>query len=160
MLTNEEFAAAAERYMGMVYRVALNCVKAPADADDVTQNVMLRLCRTSTEFVGEEHLKSWLIRVTVNESKRLLTAPWRSRTVDLHEASALAAQTRDGRELLEAVMALPRKYRLPLYLYYYEGYSVGEVAQLLGRNPSTVQTHLARGREKLKMILTGGEVHG
>ena len=157
MLTNQEFAVQAEQYMDMVYRVAFHCVRVPADADDVTQNVMLRLCRTGTAFQSDEHLKAWLIRVTINESRRLLSAPWRSRTVALDQVSALLPiQDGEDRELLEAVTALPRKYRLPLYLYYYEGYSVGEIARLLGRPPSTIQTHLARGRERLKTMLTEG----
>lgn len=160
-MTNEEFTPLAGRYMDMVYRVALNCVKVPADADDVTQNVMLRLCRTVTPFENEEHAKHWLIRVTVNESKRFLTAPWRSRTVALEQLTQqLPAQAEEQRELFQAVMALPVKYRLPLYLYYYEGYSVAEIGDILERKPSTVQTHLARGRERLKQALTEGEHNG
>lgn len=155
MLTDEDFAAAAGQYMDMVYRVALNCVKSSADADDVTQNVMLRLCRTRTDFSGGEHLRAWLIRVTINESKRLLTTPWRTRTVELDQAADHPVDP-EQKELLEAVRALPRKYRLPLYLYYYEGYSVDEIAGFLGRPPSTVQTHLSRGRAKLKIMLTEG----
>lgn len=155
MLTNQEFAVAADKYIDMVYRVARNCVRSPADADDVTQNVMLRLCRTDTAFESEEHLKHWLIRVTVNESKRLLTAPWRSRTVALDQITDRPV-SEEQRELLEAVAALPRKYRLPLYLYYYEGYRVAEIAKILGKPSSTVQTHLARGRDRLKTMLTEG----
>ena len=153
-MKQEAFSALAERYMGLVYRVALNCVGHPADADDVTQNVMLRTFRSAPEFEGEEHARRWLIRVTVNESRRLLTAPWRRRTVALEELEgALPAQPREDLELLEQVLALPAKYRLPLYLYYYEGYSVEEVGRLIGRKSSTVQTQLARGREQLKNLL-------
>lgn len=158
MLTDREFTDLTAKYMDMVYRVALNCVKAPADADDVTQNVMLRLCRARETFRGEEHVKAWLIRVAVNESKRLLSAPWRVRTVALDQAAAhSAAGAGEGRELLEAVAALPGKYRLPLYLHYYEGYRVEEIARLTGRLPSTIQTRLARGRERLKRMLTQEE---
>lgn len=158
MLTNEEFTALADKYIDLVYRVALNCVRHPADADDVTQNVMVRLFRASPEFDGEEHARRWLIRVAVNESKRLLTAPWRERTVSLEELSAvLPAGAEEGQsELLEAVLALPKKYRLPLYLYYYEGYRGEEIARMLGRKPSTVQTQLARGRDKLRQSLREG----
>ena len=68
--------------------------------------------------------------------------------------ATLPAQPAPEREVLQAVLSLPKKYRLPLYLYYYEGYSVGEIGAILGRNPSTIQTHLARGRERLKAMLT------
>ena len=155
MLTDQEFSSLAQTYLDMVYRVALSCVGRPADADDVTQNTMLRLCRAKVSFESQEHARRWLIRVAVNESRRLLTAPWRSRTVSLEELEAtLPAQPAPEREVLQAVLSLPKKYRLPLYLYYYEGYSVGEIGTILGRNPSTVQTHLARGRERLKAMLT------
>ena len=73
-----EFTILAEGHMDLVYRVALNCVRHPTDADDVTQNVMLRLLRAGPQFESEEHARRWLIRVTANESKRLLSAPWRS----------------------------------------------------------------------------------
>ena len=155
MLTDQEFSSLAQTYLDMVYRVALSCVGRPADADDVTQNTMLRLCRAKVSFESQEHARRWLIRVAVNESRRLLTAPWRSRTVSLEELEAtLPAQPALEREVLQAVLSLPKKYRLPLYLYYYEGYSVGEIGAILGRNPSTIQTHLARGRERLKAMLT------
>ena len=156
-MTGEEFTALAQRHMGLVYRVALNCVRHPADADDVTQNVMLRLLRSGPRFESEEHARRWLIRVTANESKRLLSAPWRSRTASLEEAAHAAhPEDEERRELLRAVMELPNKYRLPMYLYYYEGYSVDEVAAILNSKPSTVQTWLARGRERLKDALKGG----
>ena len=74
-MEREEFSALAEKYMDLVWRVALNCVGHPADADDVTQNVMLRAFRSAPGLAGEEHARRWLIRVTVNESRRLLTAP-------------------------------------------------------------------------------------
>ena len=155
MLTDQEFSSLAQTYLDMVYRVALSCVGRPADADDVTQNTMLRLCRAKVSFESQEHARRWLIWVAVNESRRLLTAPWRSRTVSLEELEAtLPAQPALEREVLQAVLSLPKKYRLPLYLYYYEGYSVGEIGAILGRNPSTIQTHLARGRERLKAMLT------
>lgn len=156
-MTGEEFTRLAEQHMELVYRVALNCVRCPADADDVTQNVMLRLLRSGPRFESEEHARRWLIRVAVNESKRLLTAPWRSRTASL-EAAAYAVHPEDEerRELFQAVMGLSSKYRLPLYLYYYEGYSTEEVAAILNSKLSTVQTWLARGRERLRDALKGG----
>ena len=154
MWADEECSALVEQYLDLVYRVALNCVGHPTDADDVTQNVMVRLLRAKPDFAGPEHIRRWLIRVTVNESRRLLASPWRKRTVSLEELSAiLPAEQEEQAELLEAVLSLPRLYRLPLYLYYYEGYSVEEVGELLGRKPSTVQTQLARGREQLRKRL-------
>lgn len=156
-MTGDEFTALAQRHMDLVYRVALNCVKHPSDADDVTQNVMLRLFRSGPRFESEEHARRWLIRVTANESKRLLSMTWRSRTASLEEAvHAVHPEDEERQELLRAVIELPDKYRLPLYLYYYEGYSTDEIAAILNSKLSTVQTWLARGREKLKSALKGG----
>lgn len=153
MLTETEFTAAAERHLDMVYRIALNSLRHPADAEDAVQNTMLRLWRTDTDFAGEEHLRRWLARVAVNESRRIAAHPWRRRAVSLEEAREPVFQDRERRELYEAVMGLPAKYRVPLYLYYYEGYKVDEVGELLGLNASTVQTRLARARAKLKIQL-------
>lgn len=154
MLTEREYTEAAERYLDMIYRIALNWFRHPADAEDASQNVMLRLWRTETDFSGEEHLKRWLVKVTVNECKRISLHPWRTRRASLEECAGPVIDDREKRELYEAVMDLPGKYRVPLYLYYYEGYAVSEVGELLGLKSSTVQTRLARGREKLKHMLT------
>lgn len=154
MLTETEFTAAAERHLDMVYRIAFNSLRHPADAEDAVQNTMLRLWRTDTDFAGEEHLRRWLARVAVNESRRIAAHPWRRRAVSLEEAREPVFQDRERRELYEAVMGLPAKYRVPLYLYYYEGYAVAEIGEILGLKPSTVQTRLSRGREKLKTMLT------
>ena len=154
MLTEREYTQAVEQYLDMVYRVALNWFRRPADAEDAAQEAMLRLWRTDTDFQSEEHLRRWLVKVTVNECKRIALRPWRSRTASLEDCDGPVFEDREKRELYEAVMDLPGKYRVPLYLYYYEGYAVNEVGDLLGLKPSTVQTRLARGREKLKNELT------
>ena len=153
-MTEQEYTAAAERYLDMVYRIALNWFRHPADAEDAAQNVMLRLWQAEAEFQSGEHLRRWLARVTVNECKRISMHPWRSRRASLEECAEPVFDDRERRELYEAVMDLPGKYRVPLYLYYYEGYAVNEVGELLRLKPSTVQTRLARGREKLKKMLT------
>lgn len=155
MLTEQEFQRAVDAHLDMVYRIALNWSRVPADAEDAAQEVLLRLWRSAPEGLDQEHLRYWLTRVTLNVCKDLSRSPWRRRTVPLDAAAPTPVfQDEAKRELYEAVMALPAKYRLPLYLYYYEGYAVAEVGELLGLNPSTVQTRLARGREKLKTMLT------
>ena len=155
MLTEQEFQQVAERYLDMAYRLALNWLRNPADAEDAVQNAMLRLWRTDTDFQGEDHIRHWLVRVTVNECKRIALHPWRRRSVPLEEANR--SPTFDDpahRELFREVMALPEQYRVPLYLYYYEGYSVAEVGELLNMKPATVETRLNRARAKLKTMLT------
>lgn len=155
MMDQETFAALAEEHMDMVYRIAFHDLHSPQDADDVTQEVFLRLLRAAPEFDGADHAKHWLIRVTLNECRRLACSPWRRHTVPLTDCEAVPHwESPEQGELFQTVMGLPRKYRVPLYLYYYEGCRVNEIARLLRRSPSTVQTQLARGREQLKHILT------
>ncbi len=153
MLTEQEFHRAAERYLDMVYRIALNYFRHPQDAEDAAQEAMLRLWRADTDFEGEEHLRRFLVRVTLNVCRDFSRSPWRKRTVPLEGCREPAFSAPERWELYQAVMALPAKYRLPLYLYYFEGYAVAEVGVLLGLNPSTVQTRLARARAKLKQEL-------
>lgn len=154
MMNESRFTALAEKYMDMVYRIALNALGSGADAEDVTQNVMLRLYRADPDFESEEHAKRWLIRVAVNESKRFTGLPWKKRESAFEEVLNASAQA-DGlkKDLLVKVAELPPKYRVPMYLYYYEGYSIKEIAGLTGSKVSTLQTRLARGREKLREVL-------
>lgn len=151
MLTEEQFLVLAEAHLDMVYRIALNWFRSPADAEDAAQEVMLRLWRSPPRETEGEGLRYWLARVTVNVCKNMQRAFWRRRTVPLETCEYLPAAPPEERELLEEVMGLPGKYRVPLYLHYYEGYTAREIGALLGRNPSTVQTQLARGRELLRV---------
>ena len=153
MLTEQEFQKAAETYLDMTYRIALNWFRRPADAEDAVQETMLRLWRTNTAFTDEENLRRWLVRVTLNECKRISSHPWRKRTVPLDAYPPPVFRDPAQGTLFQEVMDLPGKYRLPLYLYYYEGYSAAEVGELLGLKTSTVQIRLARGRARLKTQL-------
>lgn len=153
-MTETTFTAAAERHLDMVYRVALNWFRNPADAEDAAQTAMLKLWQTDTEFADEEHLRRWLVRVALNVCKDMTRSPWRRHTVPLEELPEPAFSDEERRSVYREVMALPGKYRVPLYLYYYEGYNVAEIGELLRLNASTVQTRLARARTKLKTTLT------
>ena len=155
-MTQEEFERAARAYSDTVYRVACHALGDRAEAEDVTQTVLLRLYQHPKEFESEAHLKHWLLRVAVNESRKVLRSPWRKRTVPLEEWDG-TGETPEETGVLQAVMALEAKYRLPVYLYYYEGCSIQEVAAALRTNPSTIQTRLQRARAKLRRILTEEE---
>ena len=154
-MTDEAFAQAARTYGDTVYRVAYHALNNPADAEDVAQTVLLRLYEHKKEFESEEHMKHWLLRVAVNESRKLLRSFWRRTSVPLEEWRETAAPEDPAKaEVLEAVMALEPKCRLAVYLYYYEGLSVAEAAAAMRANPSTVQTWLLRARERLRKSLT------
>ncbi len=151
-MTRDEFALAVERYADMIFRVAYSALRRREDAEDVMQDVLLKLYRADRPFDSEEHRKAWLIRVAVNESRK--AARRYRRAAPLEELPETAAFDRsEDRELFLAVMALPEKYRTAVYLHYYEGYSVREVAALTGSRESTVQTRLARARELLRKAL-------
>lgn len=161
-VTDETFRQAAQTYGDTIYRVAYHAVKNQADAEDIVQTVLLRLLECDKEFESEEHLKHWLLRVSVNESRKLLRSFWRRTSVPLEEWHEQEVPEDDQRaELMRAVMGLETKYRLTIYLYYYEGCSVAEVAAALRANPSTVQTWLLRARARLRKELSDdGEGEG
>lgn len=151
-MTDEAFENAVRAYGDTLFRVACHALGNRTDAEDIVQTVFLKLYRESKPFESEEHLKHWLLRVTVNESRRMGRSPWRQRVVPLEQwDGAFASPGESG--ILEAVMALEPKYRLSIYLYYYEGLSVVEVARALHAKESTVQTWLHRARAKLRQAL-------
>lgn len=152
-MTNEQFTHYAERYIDTVFRVAFNYIKSSTDADDITQNVFLKLFQEKRDFESEEHVRSWLIRVAVNECKNLVrTRWWRHESYEDH-AQNLVFDKPEHSDLFYAVMELPKRYRLPIYLYYYEEYSTQEIAEMLNVPKNTVCTQLKRGRELLRESL-------
>lgn len=129
-----------------------------ADTEDIFQTVFLKYALSSVVFESPEHEKAWLIRVTVNACKDLLKSFFRSRTVSLDELLEHPAQLPpDHREVLEAVLALPTKYRDAVYLHYYEGYTAPEIGRILGKNTNSVYTLLTRSRQMLREKLGGDE---
>lgn len=158
MFTDEHFSHIAHRYMDTVFRVAFSYLKNRADADDVTQNVLLKLYRYEGDFQSEAHLKNWLIRVTINECKSALRSLWRQTENIEDYVNSLSIPTQEHSELLEAVLKLPKKYCAAIYLHYFEGYTTAEMAQLLSLPEATAHTHLARGRAKLKTMLTEADI--
>ncbi len=158
MFTKERFTFLAQKYMDMIFRVAFSMLKSREDADDVTQNVLLALYQTDKAFHDGEHLKAWLIRVTVNECRKMLRSPWRRRTGPLEDwVAEMPFQAPEDRALFWAIMDLDTKYRTVIVLHYYEGYAIAEIADILRIPAGTVGTRLARAREKLKFTLTEAE---
>ena len=124
------------------------------DAEDAVQEVFLRLYTEEKLFESGEHLRRWLIRVTLNVCRDTLKSPWRKRRVPLDTVPDQPVfDAPEQGELYQAVMALPEKYRVTLYLFYYEELSTKEIAELLGLRQTAVTTRLSRGRELLKKRL-------
>ncbi len=154
-MTDEAFARAARIYGDTIYRVAYHALNNSHDAEDVMQTVLLKLYECKKEFESEENMKHWILRVAVNESRKLLRSFWRRTSVPLEEWRETAApEDAEQAEVLQAVMALEPKYRLAVYLYYYEGLSVAETAAAMKAKVSTVQTWLLRARERLRKELS------
>ena len=153
LFTDAQFTCLVDKYIDTVFRVALNYLKVSADAEDITQSVFEKLLRQRKEFESDDHIRHWLIRVTINECKNLLRSPWR-KVGNLDDyARTIPFETTEQSDLYLSAMELPKKYRLPIYLYYYEGYSTKEIAEILKIPNGTVCTNLRRGRELLKKHL-------
>ena len=148
------FQATVGQYQDIVYRVALHQFGVLQDAEDAVQEAFLRLYTEEKLFESGEHLRRWLIRVTLNVCRDTLKSPWRKRRVPLDTVPDQPVfDAPEQGELYQAVMALPEKYRVTLYLFYYEELSTKEIAELLGLRQTAVTTRLSRGRELLKKRL-------
>ena len=153
MLDTAQFNAYAAKYMDTVFRLAFSWLKSPADADDVTQNVLLSLYRTDYQFESDEHVRNWLMKVTVNECRKVWRRPFRSHENIDDYAETLAFEDPSYRDLFEAIMQLDRDKRTVIVLYYIEGYSIKEIAEILDVPAATIGTRLARARAKLAQYL-------
>lgn len=145
----------ADKYIDTIYRLALSRTKSTQYAEDITQDVFVKLIDSRKSFESEEHLKAWLLRVTINLTKDLFSSAWFKRTSELDENISYTAE--EESELPNAVSALPKKYRTVIHLHYYEGYRVDEIAQITGVSAGTVKSQLHRGRQMLKDIIEEAE---
>lgn len=143
-----------EKYSDMVYRLATVRCGNRYDTDDIFQEVFLRLVTKAPDFENDEHAKAWLIRVTINCTKKLIAATWLKRRVPLDENISFTPKEKG--DVYYAVLSLPINYRTVIHLFYYEGYSSKEIADMLSKNESTVKTWLSRARALLKTKLEGG----
>lgn len=145
------------RYKDSVFRVGFSYFRNAIDADDIVQETFLKLMKSGKEFESEEHLRNWLMKVAVNECKRVTLSSWFKKKEPLDEyADRLVFREPEDRDVFRAIMDLPKNYRQPVHLYYYEGYSVKEIAEIMEIKPSAVTTRLDRARKKLREILEGG----
>ena len=142
-------------YADMIYRIALQNLKNTADAEDIFQDVCLTLLTKNAPLFDDVHIKNWLIRVTINKCKNFSKSLWQNKTESLDLSRENPEATSDS--IPELVYSLPQKYRNIVYLYYYEEYTVPEIAEILGENKNTINSRLQRARKKLKEILEEGD---
>lgn len=160
VINQEDADQIVKQYSDMIYRLAVSNLRSRCDADDVYQEVFLKYIKEikkGKRFESDEHIKSWLIRVTINCCKSLCTSSWFRKTTELDDTlpDDFDVFSDCGYDLHNALMNLPQKYRSIVHLYYYEQYSTEEIAELIGEKSSTVRTQLTRARAKLREILKG-----
>lgn len=154
----EEFLRRAmETYGDTVYRLSLCRLQNPADAEDVYQDVFLRLLDQGAEDWDSQRLKAWLIRVTLNRCADVGRFRLRRPSLPLSEIPDIPQPTDEAAELWEAVARLPAKLRIAVHLHYAEGYTTEEVSAMLNVPAATVRTRLHRARKQLKDLLGGNE---
>lgn len=155
-----EFRIFYEEQVGRVYRLALVLMGNISDAEDVTQTVFLKAWEKKPNFKNSEHETAWILTTTKNQCKDLQKSFYRKYRANLEDAKEpqIMLETKVDNEVWQALCSLSEKYRIVLYLYYYEGYSIKELSMILKRRESTLQTQLATGRKKMKALLeTKGE---
>ena len=165
MKTERQIKNAIDVYSDTVRRLCFVYLKNHADTEDIFQNVFIKYAYCETEFESSEHEKAWIIRVTINQCKDLLKSFFKRKAVLIDDNDKIDALNdyevhTKGNRVLAAVVELPKKYKVPIYLHYIEGYSAVEISKMLNKNVNTIYTNLDRGRKMLKEKLQGGECDG
>lgn len=137
----------------MILRISYSYLKQTYDAEDICQTVFLKILSKDLRFDTPQHEKAYIIRTTVNTCKDHLKSSFFRKTVPLEAAETIPAPQAPDSPVLEALKSLPDKYRVPIYLYYYEDYSAREIGEILGKSEGSITTYLSRGRKKLRDYL-------
>lgn len=153
--TDKEIIAIYDRHVDTVYRICYSYMKNVPETEDMVQETFLRLIASGKAFENERHEKAWLIVTASNLCKDSLKKWWRRNESIEDNPSLAAADSPENREVLEALLQLPKDYKTVVYMFYYEGYSTEEIASCLNVPNGTVRSRLARARSKLKTILGG-----
>lgn len=156
MLNNEYLTNVIEKYSNMVYRLALTRCASNENAEDIFQEVFLKLSEKQPKFNDENHEKAWIIRVTINMTKNFNKSSWNRNVVELDENMVGTNEGNDVNNVFDEVMKLQQEYRTVIYLFYYEGYKVNEISKMMKKSEGTIKTWLYRAREELKNKLEGG----
>ena len=143
-----------EKYKNNIYAVAFNICKNKHDAEDVVQDTFIQYLSHKKDFQSEEHIRAWIIRVAINKAKNKNNLFFRRNSLSLEDyINTLTFESDETQELFETVMKLPKKYRIVIHLFYYEDYSVQEIANILKITQSNVKVRLSRGRLLLRKTL-------
>lgn len=142
-----------------MYQAAYAVLQNMADAQDAVQLTFIKYHEKDLDYESEEHMRRWLFRTVLNQAKDIRRSFWRKNRTELNEAITAIFETPEDRQLFEEVSALPPSYRVVLQLYYYEDFSVKEIAQMIHLSQAAVKKRLSRGRQLLKNHLKGESEH-
>ena len=152
-ITAQEFEYYVSTFSGAVFRTAICYTKNKADADDIMQEVFLKLYTEDTYFENDTHAKAWLIKVTANMCRNMLKNPWKKLIKPIEAAENMPAESERKSGLVDIIMKMKSKNRIVLYMHYFEGYTTREIAEILGIKENAVTSQLYRGRKQLKDLL-------
>jgi RNA polymerase sigma-70 factor (ECF subfamily) len=153
--TGESVSAAVERYADMVRRICCMYLKNREDVEDAFHDVFLKFFQNAGHFQDEQHEKAWLCRVTFNKCKDICKSYWRRNVVSLQD-NDVPYESREQCELVQTIMELPFDQKEMIFLHYYEGWSIPEMAKLLHKNRNTIYSALRRAKENIRVKV--GEV--
>ncbi len=143
-----------EKYADRVFAAAFSICRNQADSDDIVQDTFIKYYSKDIDYIDESHIKAWLLRVAINKAKDITSSFWKKNKVTWEDyMDELEFEEPSDSSLFEAVMKLPDKYRIVIHLFYYEEYSVQEIAKMLKSREGTVKSQLNRGRKLLKNVL-------
>lgn len=151
--TKQQIQDIYNRQIDRVYRVCYLYLKNEQDAYDAAHETFLRLMHKKPHLKNEEHEKAWLIRVAVNICKDILKSYWKKNWQGEYLPEICEGSVQPQGNILEEVLALPQKYRTLVYLHYYEGYAIEEIAKILKENASTLRSRLSEARKILRKEL-------
>lgn len=151
-MTENELTRIIKLFGKNVFHTAYCYMKNYADADDIQQETFIKLYTYDKPFESDEHIKAWLLRVTINLCKNRLNSAWYRLSAPIEAAESMPAET-ESESIIPYLFRLKPKYRIVLYMHYYEGYSAKDIARIYDSNESTVLSWLARGRKQLRDIL-------
>jgi RNA polymerase sigma-70 factor (ECF subfamily) len=152
--TNDFIADILQKHSDMVRRICFMYLRNQSDVEDAFQDVFLKLLQNKIIFENEEHEKAWLCRVTINKCKDMCKSFWRNKVCSIEDME-LPFEDKVESEVMRSVLSLPPKYKDVIYLFYYEEYTVPEIAELLDQKDNTVYSNLHRARKLLKKKLGG-----
>ena len=154
---DEEYIRIFTLFKNDIYRLAYSYTKNYSDTDDIVQSVFIKLYKNFDKFADDTSIKKWLTKVTINECRTLFLSAWKRKVFPITDKEEnIVEEKKDDSSLIDSLMQLPKKYRIVLFLFYYEDYKIKEISEILNLNESTIKTRLSRAKSLLKDVFKGG----